>query len=243
MVGFRHLRPYVIDERPFEGAKENLVLVGDERLYAFPFQKTDYAGAHVHHLLVVVGDGLVDNPLKDTRFYSLVEESQQQGGRLLERQDFQFVSILDVHDLVADVIGSLHQIDQWVAHMAQWLVLAREPDDAQVVGNAPVGFLLAAEESELAFLSRHQRREGVLHDGSQCGIGKYEPSLATALETVGEQAESIGIALEVGDVAPEHLAHLTLEFTPRSLGEEGLDGTLARMAKWWVAHVVGQASR
>ena len=60
---------------------------------------------------------------------------------------------------------------------------------------------------------------------------------------MGEQAEGVGIALEVGDVVPERGRHLLAQREALALGEEGLYGFLAGVAEGRVAHIVGQTGR
>ena len=40
------------------------------------------------------------------------EEVEEQPDGLFRRQDMQFAGILDIHDLVADIVGGFHQIDK-----------------------------------------------------------------------------------------------------------------------------------
>ena len=127
---------------------------------------------------------------------------------LLKGEDFKFVGIFDVHDLITNIIGRLDKVDQWVAGETHAAVALLQLSDAQVAGNPEIDVLLAVEKAEFPFLARHGGGIGIFHDGGQCGIGQHESSVAPALEAVGEQAEGIGVALEMGDVAPEPSAHL-----------------------------------
>ena len=58
---------------------------------------------------------------------------------------------------------------------------------------------------------------------------------------MGQQTEGVGVALEVGDIVPEGVAHLTLQVASGPFGEIGLDGFLTTVAEGRIAHVVGQA--
>ena len=51
----------------------------------------------------------------------LVEEAEQQIHGLLVGDDLEFMGILEVHNLVADVIGGLYQVNQRMANEAQGL--------------------------------------------------------------------------------------------------------------------------
>ena len=57
---------------------------------------------------------------------------------------------------------------------------------------------------------------------------------------MGEQPEGVGVAFEVRDVIPERLADMLAETEPHVFGEERLNGLLAGVAEWRVAHVVSQ---
>ena len=82
-------------------------------------QFSDDAGAHVYHLLVVVGNPLVDYALLYGLFRLLVEESQQQAFRLVKREDFQLVGVFYVHYLIADVVCRLHEVYQRMAGVGE----------------------------------------------------------------------------------------------------------------------------
>ena len=63
------------------------------------------------------------------------------------------MTVLNVHDLVADVIGSLDDIDEGMTAVAVFL----ETDEAQLVGNALENVLFGSEEAKLALLSGMHR--------------------------------------------------------------------------------------
>ena len=48
----------------------------------------------------------------------VIEELEEQFRHCLIRKYFQLVCILQIHNLVADIIGSLHQIHQWMTHIS-----------------------------------------------------------------------------------------------------------------------------
>ena len=58
---------------------------------------------------------------------------------------------------------------------------------------------------------------------------------------MGEQTECVGVALKVGDVAPELRRYFASQGCTLALGEESLYGLFPRVAEGRVAHVVGQA--
>ena len=149
--------------------------------------------------------------------------------------------VLYVHELVADVIGRLDQIDQRVAGKSQWLSFPAQAAYAQFVGYAQVVLLLAVKESELGFPSGQCGGEGILDDAGQCGVCHDESSRPASAELVGQQAEGIGVALEVCQVCPFLVRKPLFEGFSGPFGEVRPDGLLARVSEGWVAKVVGQA--
>ena len=63
------------------------------------------------------------------------------------------------------------------------------------------------------------------------------------MEAVGEEAEGVGVTLEMHEVVPQLLADSATQLLALALAEERLDGFLAGMAERRIAHVVRQASR
>lgn len=150
-----------VDKTAAELAPHNLVLVPHERVNASPFERVDNAGPHVYHLLVVVGYFLVVNPLHDMILPHFIEEIKEKPLCLLIRYNLQLVGILNVHNLVADVVGSFYKIHQRMARILGRTAVGRLAYDAKVVGNAAeyVGF--GAEKSEFTVpLFRQSRRKG-----------------------------------------------------------------------------------
>ena len=81
---------------------------------------------------------------------------------------------------------------------------------------------------------------GIFYDGCQCGIGHGKPSVTTALETMGEQSEGIGISFEMSDVVPERLADQSFQYHTLPLSEEGLDCFLPTMSKRRITQIMCQ---
>ena len=80
----------------------------------------------------------------------LAEEAEQKSLGLVVREQFELVGILDVHYLVADVVGSLHQVDQRMACVFRRFALGRLAYYAQFIGDFPESVPLRDEEAELA---------------------------------------------------------------------------------------------
>ena len=202
----------VVNQTSLEGAGKYLLLVVAEHFDALVLQFANHAGTHIDHAFVLVEHAFVDHAPPYLLLGLFVEELQQQPFGLSVAQQLQLVGIFDVHYLVADVVGSLDEVDQRMAEV-------RRSPQPQLCGNALVGGALALEVSELAFLPCLCRWNGVFHDAGQRAVGHYEAPVATASVAVGEQAEGIGVALEVRDVVPEHGAHSLAQVVAGAFGE------------------------
>ena len=123
MVSLAHRRLHVVQQTALKLAVENLPLVADKGLHALMLQLVDRTGPHVYNLLVLVGDALVGNPLQDLVALAVVEESQQGLAGFVESEELQLVRVLNIHDLVADVVGGLDEIHQGMAGEAKRLAL------------------------------------------------------------------------------------------------------------------------
>ena len=238
LVSGGRLRGQPLDERAGERARQDFLFVLHEHAGAFVHQLPHHGRAQVGNLLVHVGHHA--HGVEPPGAALLVEEGEQQGLGLVAREDAQLVRVLDVHQLVADVVGGLDQIDERVAGIP--LRVAGLADDAQLGGDARVGLALGGEEAELLLpLVGMDGGVGVFHDGCQRAVGEHEAARPAPVEAVGEQAEGVGVALEAGEVAPFLGAHAAGQALARPFGEVGGDGLLARMAERGVAHVVCQA--
>ena len=123
----------MFDETALEGTVQDLVLMLHKCFDALVFQDTDHTGTHIYHFLILVAHAFFLDTLPDQSFRRIIEETQQQVFGFLIGQDLQFVGIFNVHDLVADIVGGFHQIDQRIACAAQgftWSILA---DHAQFI--------------------------------------------------------------------------------------------------------------
>ena len=98
------------DEATCEGAIHYSFLVVEEGLDTFVLQLADDAGTQIDNLFVDIADILSLDAFADALLHILFEEGEQQRKGLFVRKKFQFVSIFDIHYLVADVVGSLYKI-------------------------------------------------------------------------------------------------------------------------------------
>ena len=242
-VGGAHERRHMVDERALQLAFKYLLFVLHERLRTLALEQSDGTGTHIHNLLVVVGDALLIDAVEDMAARVVAEEAQQQTACLVVGEDAQLVSVLDVHYLVADVIGSLNKIHQRMACIAQRFALSREAQHTEVVGDTLKRLLLEAEEAELAFLAGALTRVRILHDGSQRRVSHHEAAVAASVEAVREQSEGVGVTLEVREVLPHLRRHTRLQRQSPTLAKERLYSLLAGVTERRIAHVVRQTRR
>ena len=109
---------HVADQAALELTVEYLLLMFHKGFHAFVLQQSHHTGAHIHDLLVAVRHIQVFQPLQDMIESVLVKAAEQQVRGLCKGQNLQLVRVLNVHDLIADVVGRLHQVNQWVAAVA-----------------------------------------------------------------------------------------------------------------------------
>ena len=224
------------------------MLVPDEDLHALLLEAVDDAGAEIDNLFVDVVHEL-GHALFDVALLLQREVGKEKLLRLVGRQELQLVRILNVHYLIANVVGSLNEIDERMAGVANGAIGSRKLQDAQLAGNFFVVLHLTAEKAELAFVAGKVGREGVLDDACQRAVSHDEAAFATPFEVVGEETEGVGIALEVRDVLPllwrESVARLGTDVIPKeesvALAEVSADSVLAAMSERRVAKVVSKA--
>ncbi len=230
----------VVDETACESAVQDIFLMFDESVHAFVLQLADDARPQVHHFLVLVRQSLVLDALANILLDVLPEEVEQKTFGLLVGEDFQLVGILDVHNLIADVVCRLHQIHQRVARIAERLAGLRLAQDTQFLSDFLVRIGLGVEEAEFPMVSGITTGERIFYDGGKHGIGHDEAACPSPLETVGEDAEGVGVALKMGDVVPKVRRDHAFHHLSLSLAEEGLDGFLTRVSERRIAQVVCQ---
>ena len=144
---------YVFYELAFEGAVKDFLLVLEECLRTYVFKLSYGTGTHIHHLLVLIGQVLVGNALQDVLLDALFKESEEQSLGFLEGEDFKLVSVLNVHYLIADIVGCLYEIYERVTGVFQRLALVAETLHAQFLCYTSEIASLGVEESELAVVA------------------------------------------------------------------------------------------
>ena len=214
----------------------------DEHLHALVFEQSDDRCPEEHHLLVVVGDSLIDDALPEVLLLVVREEAEQQTFRLVIGEQFQFVGILDIHDFITDVVSRLHEEHERVACPSLMPVAHRHQWNFEFIGYLLIVFVLGSEEAELVFRGE-QRGMRIFHDAGERRVGHDKASGTPPLETVGQQPESVGVSVKARDVCPEERTDLTLQMLSRSILEIGLYGFFARMSERRIPEVVCETRR
>ena len=82
---------------------------------------------------------------------------------------------------------------------------------------------------------------GVLDDGGECTIGHSETALTTSREAVCENAEGIGITLEMHEILPYIGGQHGLQLVTCSFREECLYGSFTGMTEGRITQIVSEA--
>ncbi len=77
LIGLALMLGDMFDETSLESAGKNLLFVIPKNVDAFVLQLSDYTGTHVHHLLVFIGQPLIQDSLANLLLCFLIKESQQ----------------------------------------------------------------------------------------------------------------------------------------------------------------------
>ena len=70
-------------------------------------------------MLIVIRHTFLLDSLEDMLLTLGIEEVEEQSHGLLMGDDLQLMGIFEVHDLIADIIGSLDEIDQRMTGVSQ----------------------------------------------------------------------------------------------------------------------------
>ncbi len=118
--------------------------------------------------------------------------------------------VLNVHDLIADVIGRLNE-------EAEWMTSHRF--HAETRNDTLEGVLLRLEIAELRLGGGLCAGVWILDDRCQRTISQGKTTLAMANEMMGQQTEGVGIAIEMCEVGPLLLRQDILKATAFTLAE------------------------
>ena len=110
---------------------------------------TYHLGAQVGNLFVMVRNHV--EHLSQMSPFMFFDEGSKQRDRFFTGEYLQFVSILDVHHLVTDVIGRFYKEYQRVTTVAKRFTLGTETDKPQFIGNGSERPSLGMKEAKLGF--------------------------------------------------------------------------------------------
>ena len=214
----------VLHETPLEVAGQDSLLVVGERARAGCYQSAYDARPQIAYLLV----GVI-HPLH-IRYNALatlrLEECQQKLDHFTCGKQPELMGILDVHYLIADIVGRLHEIYQRMAGVAERAVIAVARKHPELVGNPAEILLFRRKETEFALLAGKHRLVRIFHYRGQCGVGHREAARTAPLEAMGQQTESIGVTFEMRQIGPLAGRQLRLQFSTGPFAEEGGNGLL-----------------
>ena len=98
-----------IDEIVMERATQDLLLMLHKSIGTPLDEDTDHTGAEISHLLIGIGEAIYDMAHMVVTFGG--EEIEEKRSHQFCGEKMEFVGILDIHNLIADIIGSLKDID------------------------------------------------------------------------------------------------------------------------------------
>ena len=197
-----------------------------ESLHTLILQLTNHTGTQILHLLIHIRQLFITDTGTNTVLLGFIEEIKHQRRCLLKGQNLQFEGILKVHNLITDIIRSLHKINQRIARPAFMARCCIQLRDTQLLCHRFVKFTLRDKETELC-LRRSNRWKRVFYDTRQRTIGHRKATLTTAFKTMSQQTKSIGITIEFRNVAPELRRYPFFQIEAFSLRKECLDSLLS----------------
>ena len=124
----------MVYQTALKGAIQYLLLMVHKGLDALILQLTNDTSTQIDHHLVLIGQLLVHNTLLDTFLRLFIKEIKEQPRHRFIRQDLQFMGILQVHNLIADIIGSLHQVHQRMTHITEGFTGLRRTKNTHFIG-------------------------------------------------------------------------------------------------------------
>lgn len=168
----------------------------------------------------------------------VVEEVHEEFSDFGDFKDSEFLGVLDVHYLIADVVGGFGNINERMSQEFSGLNFG----DFELRSDSAIYFLFGLEEAEFSFLVCMNRREGVFHDRSDRRISHCHSALASAFEFVGKESERVCISFEVNEVAPLLGVESVFERCSGPFAEESGDCFFSGVTERGISEVVAKAS-
>ena len=173
---------------------------------------------------------------------------QEQIRCFLCSQYLEFVSILDIHNLITDVICGFHQIFKRIADETQFTLFCRKLFYPQLTCNSQVAFFLCPEKTELSFFSLMTTRVRIFHDRGKCTVCHHKTALSSSLKMMGKQTKSIRISLKTSNIIPLCLrkpvscvrTHIVSQFLAVTLAEISSYRIFSAMSEWRIPQIVSQ---
>lgn len=140
----------MLHETPLEVTGEYRLLIVGERACAGIHKHPYHARPQITDLLVGVIHTL--HIVHDTAPALRLEKRQQQLGHFAGGEKPEFMGVLEIHHLIAYIIGSLHKIYKRMTRIAQRSVGRRTAEHPQLVGHAAEVGLSEVKNPNLFFL-------------------------------------------------------------------------------------------
>ena len=233
------------DERTMESASEDFGFVTHEDFHASPLEGIDDTGTEIGNLFA--GVGVFGIGVADGGLFVFGEKLKEELSGLFGGEDAKFVGVLDVHYFIADVVGRFYEKDEGVTGKLERIsfvcslrsVVVFHLWYAESTEDVGKGFAFGVEESEFGMRGKGGR-EGIFGNGGEGAIRHHESSGTTAVELVGEQAEGVGIAIEMGDVVPHLERKLLAKMESFAFGKKGTNGGFSFVTKGRISQIVCQ---
>ncbi len=222
----------------FHAAGQQGLVVGDEGLDPGLDKALDDLAAQQRRLAAVAQLGMN----QAAHFVVVRQGGLQQGVDLVPVQQIHLQPVFQINDRIAEVVRRLHQVGKRVAAMAAGRQFPEPGGRAHFLEGVRLGQKGAVFARLKATLSGAGRQPRVLQERCQGGVSQAHAIVVLMVFALGEDAETLGIALEVDQVGLLFRRE-QVQIALAALLEPGADRTLAGVAERRVADVVGQAGR
>lgn len=247
LISSRKGRREMTDERTAESTSEDFGFVAHKDFHTSALEGIDDTGTEIGNLFA--GVGVFGIGVADGGLFVFGEKLEEELSGFFGSEDAEFVGVFDIHNFIADVVGSFYEKDEGVTGKLErisfvyslWRVVIFHLWDAEGTEDVGKGFAFGVEESEFG-MRGEGGREGIFGNGSEGAIRHHESSGTTAVELVGEEAEGVGIAIEMGDVVPHLERKLVAKMESFAFGKKGTNGGFSFVSERGITQIVCQTS-
>lgn len=231
------------DERTVESASEDFSFVTHEDFHTSALEGIDDTGTEIGNLFA--GVGVFGIGVADGGLFVFGEKLEEELSGFFGGEDAEFVGVFDVHYFIADIVGRFYEKDEGMTGKLERIsvvsslrsVVVFHLWDAECTEDVGKGFAFGVEESEFG-MRGEGGREGIFGNGCEGAIRHHESSRTPAVELVGEQAEGVGIAIEMGDVVPHLERKLVTKMESFAFGKKGTNGSFSFVSERGITQIV-----